>query len=77
MFNGLYMNTEDKTYIHKLLEVNLISPTALAIKMWPTLNEKTAYNKLYNKLNNIAQQRITNNDIKLAKEVCKELSDFI
>ncbi|KEQ29843.1 hypothetical protein N180_20920 [Pedobacter antarcticus 4BY] len=65
------------TYIHKLLEFELITPTTLSTKMWPNLPEKTAYNKLYNKLNRKAKQRITDADIALAKSVCHELKLFL
>lgn|GEM_PF-6683057 len=65
------------TYIHKLLDFELITPTTLSTKMWPNLPEKTAYNKLYNKLNKKAKQRITEADEALAKSVCQELKLFL
>jgi len=71
------IDSNSDTYIHKLLAFNLITPMALSIKMWPHLPDKTAYNKLYNKLNRLGKQRITESDIKLAKVVCNELKLFI
>jgi len=75
----LQMKTDniEKTYIHKLLDFELITQTSLAAKMWPQLNKKVAYNKLYNKLNGIADQRITEEDIMNAKTVCKDLKVFL
>lgn len=71
------MAKADQTYIHRLLAFDLITPTSLAVKMWPHLSQRAAYNKLYNKLNEVNSRRVTDEDIQLAKKVCQELKLFI